>query len=154
MDFHRRRCDLLWFFCFLIDSQGEVGGVYLMDQWGCGDRLQLLDFYSEQNVWFKIIENVWINFIKAKHSYTWPKVWGQPCPQTFGHVVYFDVVSAYLWPCSVFKLSCPQTFVHVLLLSVNLIVCWRCWKWSWVFLMKTVSEGNCLSRTWKCLKMF
>lgn len=39
------------FFCFfLIDSHWDVGGVYLLHQSVCRDRLQLLDFYSEQNL--------------------------------------------------------------------------------------------------------
>lgn len=34
------RCDVSWFwFCLLMDSHWEVGGVYRKDQWDCRDRL-------------------------------------------------------------------------------------------------------------------
>lgn len=43
-------------FVFLIDSHWDVGGVYLLHQSVCRDRLQLLDFYSEQNLDPKLLK--------------------------------------------------------------------------------------------------
>jgi len=72
-------CDFFFILFFYINSHWEVGGVYLLDQSGCRDRLWLLDF-SEQNFICEICRNCglslicrcctfWINYIKRKHSY-------------------------------------------------------------------------------------